>query len=61
MGIYQKLGTATTGIALSLIAIESNPAKAATITYDFTVDIVESELLNNNLLISGFSATMTQR
>ncbi|MBD1809351.1 hypothetical protein H6F98_28415 [Microcoleus sp. FACHB-SPT15] len=54
MGIYQKLATATTGIALSLIAIESNSAKAATITYDFTVDIVESELLNNNLLISGF-------
>jgi hypothetical protein len=54
MGIYQKLVVATTGIALSLIAIESNSAKAATITYDFTVDIVESELLNNNLLISGF-------
>ncbi len=54
MGIYQNLVVATTGIALSLIVIESNSAKAATITYDFTVDIVESELLNNNLIISGF-------
>lgn len=54
MSIYQKLVVATTSIAISLITIESNPAKAATITYDFTVDIVESELLNNNLVVSGF-------
>jgi len=53
MNIYKKLAITTTGIALSLIAIESNPVKAATITYDFTVDIVESEFLNN-FSVAGF-------
>ncbi len=55
MSIYKKLAITTTSIVLSLIAIESNPVKAATITYDFTVDIVESEYLRNFSLAGFFS------
>ena len=55
MSIYKKLAMTTTSIALSLIAIDSNPVKAATITYDFTVDIVESEYLRNFSLAGFFS------
>ncbi len=35
--VSKKLAVTTAGIALSCVAMEANPAKAAVITYDFTV------------------------
>ncbi|MBD1940138.1 PEP-CTERM sorting domain-containing protein [Microcoleus sp. FACHB-68] len=45
--LYEKLAIATVGTALSLFALEVTPAGAATITYDFTVDITSGPLSGN--------------
>ena len=50
--IYQKLALATAGTVLSLAVMETYSANAATITYDFTVNITDGPLLGNQY--SGF-------
>jgi hypothetical protein len=52
MGIYQKLAVATAGAALSLVVSEATPTQAATITYDFTVNVTGGSLSGNQY--SGF-------
>ena len=52
MRIYQKIAVAAAGAALSLVVIEATPADAATITYDFTVDVTRGSLAGNQY--SGF-------
>lgn len=39
MTLFQKFGIAVSATALSLAAIDANPAQAATITYDFEVNL----------------------
>jgi PEP-CTERM motif len=46
--IYQKLALATAGAALSLAAMEANPANAAIITYDFTAKVTGGSLAGNS-------------
>lgn len=46
--IFQKLVFATAGTALSLAVIEASPAHAATITYDFDVNITGGSLAGNS-------------
>lgn len=50
--IYQKLALATVGTVLSLAVMETPSVQAATITYDFTVNITDGPLLGNQY--SGF-------
>ncbi|GET40260.1 PEP-CTERM sorting domain-containing protein [Microseira wollei] len=50
--IYQKLALATAGTVLSLAVMDTHPANAAIITYDFTVNITSGSLLGNQY--SGF-------
>ncbi|GET40261.1 PEP-CTERM sorting domain-containing protein [Microseira wollei] len=50
--IYQKLALATAGTVLSLAVMETASVQAATITYDFTVNITDGPLLGNQY--SGF-------
>ena len=44
MSIYQKLAVATATAALSLAAMEAKTVQAATIIYDFTVDVTSGPL-----------------
>ena len=44
MSIYQKLAVATATAALSLAAMEAENVQAATIIYDFTVDVTSGPL-----------------
>lgn len=44
MSIYQKLAVATATAALSLAAMEAKTVQAATIVYDFTVDVTSGPL-----------------
>lgn len=50
--IYQKLGFAIAGTVLSLAVMETGSVQAATITYDFNVNITSGPLLGNQY--SGF-------
>jgi len=50
--IYQKLALATAGTVLSLAVMETASVQAATITYDFNVNITSGPLLGNQY--SGF-------
>ena len=50
--IFTKLAVATTSAALSFVAIEANPVQAATITYDFDVNITSGPLGDN--IYEGF-------
>ena len=50
--IYQKLGFAIAGTVLSLGVMEALSVQAATITYDFNVNITSGPLLGNQY--SGF-------
>lgn len=45
--IFQKLAVAAAGTVLSLNLMEANPAQAAIITYDFTVDVTSGLLFGN--------------
>lgn len=52
MSIHQKLAVATAAAALSYAVIDAKPVQAATITYDFTVDVTSGPLTGNQS--SGF-------
>lgn len=52
MKFVHKLAVTTVGIALSFTIMEPRPVKAATITYDFTVDVTSGQLSGNQY--SGF-------
>jgi len=45
--ILQKLAVITAGAALSLAMMETRPAQAATITYDFTLNVTSGPLAGN--------------
>lgn len=50
--IFTKLIVATTLVALNFVAIEASPVQAATITYDFDVNITSGSLDDN--IYEGF-------
>lgn len=52
--IFTKLTVATAGAALSFVAIEADPVQAATITYDFDVNVTSGPL-DNNIYEGSFS------
>ena len=60
--IFTKLAVATVGVALSFAAIEASPVGAATITYDFDVNVTSGSL-DNNIYEGSFSyddSTLTE-